>query len=61
LITIKDFVKKYKHKYFSTYSGHPLYRKPQAVVEKRAKRFKERGVGKIPSRIYYKDPCRGFM
>lgn len=41
-------------KYYSTEPGHPLYRKPMAECERRARHFRERGVGKRASRVYLK-------
>jgi len=46
-------------KFYSYNVGHPLYRKPTAAAKRKARLFKERGVGKRPSRIYYKDHCKG--
>lgn len=48
-----------KNRYYSTDPGHPLYRKPQNESQRRARQFRERGVGKRPSRVYVKDPCKG--
>ncbi len=47
--------------FYSYYPGHPLYRRPKAIIDRKARLFKERGVGKRPSRIYVKDPCKGPM
>jgi hypothetical protein len=50
-----------KKQYYSYNPGHPLYRHPKARVQRKARLFRDRGVGKRPSRIYFKDPCKGPM